>query len=428
MAGARRTRGTAKASDVRITRSISAGLIGLALTVPSPASAAELEARTVVGGLDFATGIGVLPDGRIVVNERSGRVLLVDGGEVAPDPLAVIPTTTSGETGLLDIAVPSDFDEDPAVYVFATEADGSSNSVWRVPVDGSGAERVITNIPSAVYHDGGGLVFGRDGMLYVSNGEGHESERAQDPAVLGGKIYRFNPDGSIPGDGPFEGNPNYALGLRNPFGLTIDPVTGDLWATENGPSSFDEVNHITRGGNYGWPNVSGPGCDEGCIDPVLAYESIIVPTGIAFAGADAPPEFAGNLFLGTYGEASIHRVTLNTDRTQATSDEIVYRSDEPVIGMEWGLKGLYFTTPSALKLISLAAEKPKPSASPSANKPAAEDTPAPSASPAPAGGEGGNLTGVGAIILALLAAAFFSMRSRMSRQIDSDLPPGSDGK
>lgn len=360
----------------------------------------------------------------MVVTERPGRIRIVDGRRLDPEPLAEIPTVVSGETGLLGIAVPHDVEEDPAVYAFATEADGASNSVWRVPLEGGTPARVITGLPASLYHNGGGLVFGTDGKLYVSNGETHESERSQDPRALGGKIYRYNPDGSVPGDNPFGDSPAFAIGLRNPFGVALDPRSEHIWATENGPDSFDEINHITQRGNFGWPEVSGPGCGN-CIDPVLAYESIIVPTGIAFAGPDAPPRYRGDMFFGAYAEATIHRVELNATRDEATRDEVFLRSDEPVIAVAWGPGGLYYSTPTSVKMIALK-EKPKPSSSePSAESPEKLlPTPSSGSGAAPTEPTSGNSAPWVAIVaLALVAGGLVALRTRLHRRTDQDQPP-----
>jgi glucose/arabinose dehydrogenase len=387
------------------------GLLTLVLTHAVQAQGPQ--SRRFITGLAFPAGIDFLSDGRVVVTEREGRVRLADArGRLDPQPVATIPTTTAGEAGLLDVAVAPD--DDSAVWVFATEADGASNSVWRVPIDGSGAARVITGLPASSYHNGGGLDFGTDGKLYVSNGETHDSARSQDPRALGGKVYRYNRDGSIPGDNPFDGSPTFALGLRNPFGLAVDPVTGDVWVTENGPESFDELNHVTEKGNYGWPDVSGPGCSEACIDPVLAYEGIIVPTGVDLAPGGSGG--GGDLFFGTYGEATIHRVGLNRARDEAVSDEVFLRSDEPVVAVAWGPRGLYYSTPTQVRLIPLAADEDEPTAEPS---PEESDTSKPpvTASPAPAATEGED-DGSGAsriltlILLGVLFLTFMALRSK----------------
>lgn len=289
-------------------------------------------------------------------NEREGRVYELREG--SPRLIATVETTTAGETGLLGIAVRKNGD----LYVFATEPDGASNRVLRL--DGDRSEVVVSGLPAAVYHNGGGLAFDEDGNLLVSNGEVHEPGSAQDPDQLGGKVYRFTASGSAAQNNPF--GEAIALGLRNPYGMTLDPVTGDAFVTDNGPSSHDEVNRIRVGGNYGWPDVlgfdaeaqpSGPGT---YYDPVTVQEEIVVPTGVAIADpGNAKPKFSGDLFYGTYGEQTIHHVELNKARDRAVSDRVFIRESEGVVALAWGPKGLYYSTPSAIKLVRLSRPPPQ---------------------------------------------------------------------
>jgi glucose/arabinose dehydrogenase len=392
-----------------------------AASLPGQAVAQQRGARVLIEGLEFPAGIDFLDDGRMVVTERVGRVRIATGSRLDPQPLAEIPTTTQGETGLLDVAVPPDQSADPNVYVFATEADGGSNTVWRIPLEGGEPVRVITGLPAATYHNGGGIDFGPDGKLYVSNGEQHDGARARDPRALGGKVYRFNRDGTIPDDNPFSGSPAFAVGLRNPFGLTIDPSSGDVWVTENGPDSFDEINHVVAEADFGWPDVSGPGCPDPCRDPVLAYESIIVPTGIAFAGARGG-RFSGDLFFGTYAEGSIHRVELNHARDDAVSDEVFLRPGASVVAVEWGPRGLYFSTPEDVRFVPLARKggradeeeaQGEPAASPEAGDPGSSPSPA-SPFPAVPGGDRAFSPAAGLVVVALVGALLF-MRARFVR-------------
>ncbi|MFN2526840.1 MAG: sorbosone dehydrogenase family protein [Actinomycetota bacterium] len=327
----------------------------------STATAQQVPApKTVVTGLAFPTGIAFGPDGTMYVNERSGRVRVVRKGELESQPLAEIGTSTSGEQGLLGITVAPDLKRDAAVYVFASDETGGENRVYRVPLDGSGAQLIISGLPASSYHNGGGVAFIDDGSLLVTNGERHEAEIAQDPQALGGKVYRYTAAGRVPRDNPFGDSPAYAIGLRNPFGLAIDPISGAPFVTENGPSSHDEVNRIEAGANYGWPVTSGPapGAPPGLVgtyhDPLLDYPDIIVPTGLAFADpVNARPEFAGDLFFGAYSEGSIHRVRLDADRRTALSDEIFLETPEPV-ALAWGPEGLYYSTPDAVKVVPIA--------------------------------------------------------------------------
>lgn len=394
----------------------------MSVLVGSQASAQE-NTRVVASGLEFPAGIAFLPDDRMLVTERVGRVRVVEGNRLLAEPLATFATTTAGETGVLGIAVPPDFKSDPAAYVFVTEPDGSSNSIWRVPIDGSAPTRVIEGIPAAGIHNGGGLVFGRDGMLYVSNGEQGDPERASDPQVLGGKVYRFARDGSVPDDGPFDGVPVFAYGLRNPFGIAVDPETGDVWVTENGPSEFDELNHVPRGSNLGWPETSGPGCNDSCIDPVLAYRSIVVPTGITFAPSDIDSEVAGDLFFATYGEGSIHRVRLDPQRDEAVADEIVVR-DDAIVPLAWGPDGLYYGTSDSVKVVRFAAgdeHTPTPEAAPTVPESRATSAPGSDA-------DDGGLSPLAVVIALALLGSVTLMRARLNRQTEEAAEPGPQGR
>jgi glucose/arabinose dehydrogenase len=316
--------------------------------------------RVVVDGLDFPTGIAFDARGRMYVNERVGRVRVVRGGELDAEPLAEVATTTASlETGLLGITLSPGGD---SVYVFATEPSGATNRVLEIPLRTGEPHTVVAGIPAGAIHNGGGVAFDGDGMLLVSNGEQGVSERSQDPSVLGGKVYRLTRQGAVPPDNPFGGSPALAIGLRNPFGLAVDPVSGDPFVTDNGPTSDDEVNRIVPGGNYGWPVVMGPAEDADVIglegayqDPLLDYPDIVVPTGIAFADPDtAPRGMRGDLFFGTYGSETIHRVRLDGARSAALSDEVFVDAGEPVIALAWGPRGLYYSTPSAVKVVPLA--------------------------------------------------------------------------
>ncbi|HET7483704.1 MAG TPA: PQQ-dependent sugar dehydrogenase [Actinomycetota bacterium] len=341
-------------------RAAAAALI-LVATVAPPAQARPA-AVTLLDDVDFPVGIDFSSDGKVMyLSERDGAIRVVRDNELQSDPLAEILTTTTGETGLLDIAVSPD---DRWVYAFATVRNGTTNSVYRVSTADGEVEEIVSGLPANVYHNGGGVDFDREGSLLVSNGETHDSGRSQDPDALGGKIYRFTPDGEDAPDNPF--GAAIALGLRNPFGLTVDPVSGAAFVTDNGPTEEDEVDRIDSGGNYGWPDVVGP-APEGFEpsgpgeyhDPVSHHPDIVVPTGIAVADPrNARPDVAGDLFYGTYGEGTIHRIELDPDRQRALSDEVFFDVGEPVIGMAWGPSGLYFSTPDSLRLLPLARRRP----------------------------------------------------------------------
>ena len=341
---------------------IGCGLL-LALS-PISASAQDVpEPITVVTGLGFPAGISFGPEGEMYFTERTGRVrVLTPEGKLDPEPVVEFQTTTTGETGALGMA--SADTPEPALYVFVTDPDGAGNRVVLVDVHSGTQSVVVDGIPGSGYHNGGGVVF-YDGYLFISNGETHESLRSQEPDELGGKVYRFTPNGELPADNPFGDSPAWAIGLRNPYGMTEDPVSGDLFVTENGPESHDEVNHIERGGNYGWPDISGPAEDRDTSgfagdyhDPLLDYPEIIVPTGIAIADPDAAlPEYAGELFFGSFGEGGLHHVSLNGQRDRALEDEVLLTEEDGIVAVEWGPGGLYYSTPTSIKFLPLGRER-----------------------------------------------------------------------
>ncbi len=347
-----------------------------------------------VASLDFPVGMQFTKSGaRLFVNEREGRIRIIKNGRLLATPFATVNTTTSGEGGLLGLALHPAFESgQPWVYVFYTYTSGGQmfDRVERFRASGDASVQrdvVFDAMPASQYHHGGSVAFGSDGKLYVSNGEEHNSGKAQDPSILGGKIYRLNADGSIPSDNPFPGEPTFAYGLRNPFGMTVDPNGGRIWVTENGPNEDDEVNLIVRGGNYGWDEVTGPDGSGGYRDPILNYQTIIVPTMMAFGGSALPSAYRGNLFFGTYGQQVIHRVRLNSARTDATSDSVFIRPGDSVIGMTMGPDGLYYTTPTkvvrAYVPAAPAPSTPKPAPKKTTPKPKPSPTPTPTPTPTP---------------------------------------------
>jgi glucose/arabinose dehydrogenase len=376
-----------------------------------PGRVAAQEVATVVE-LDFPTGIAFDSRGTMYVSERAGRIVVLEEGSRRAELLQSVPTTTSGEAGLLGLAVAPD---DSYLYAFATAPDGASNRVYRFPLPDGPAEIVIDGLPAAGYHNGGGVSFAPDGSLLVTNGEQHDSDRAQQPGELGGKVYRYAAGGEVPRDNPFGDSPAYAIGLRNPFGIAVDPVSGDAFVTENGPDSHDEVNRIVPGGNYGWPLLNGPGDPpnglEGSYhDPLLDYPEIIVPTGIAFAPPDrARSRYRGDLFFGTFGEGTIHRVRLDDGRERAISDDVMFEVGEPVIALAWGPRGLYYSTPEAVRVVPIAAPPP-PTPTESATPPRETTTP----SPSPAGED--RPGGLGALVAVALLGGLAALSVRRLRR------------
>jgi glucose/arabinose dehydrogenase len=252
----------------------------------SPATAAE--PRVLVGGLEVPWGIAFLPDGDALVTERESARLLRVGTDGTVTPLGVVAgVAPRGEGGLLGVAVSPGFATDRAVFVAYTSA--TDNRVVRLrvaedgTVDGDAQQVVVSGIPKAAIHNGSGLAFGPDGFLYVGTGDAGRREPAQDPADLGGKILRVTPDGA-----PAPGNPGgtavYSSGHRNVQGLAFAP-DGQLYAAEFGQNRFDEINVITAGGNYGWPETEGVARQSGFTDPLVTWATDDAsPSGLASAG------------------------------------------------------------------------------------------------------------------------------------------------
>ena len=242
-------------------------------------------AGTVATGLEVPWGLAFLPDGSALVAERDtdqvkqvtadGRVRSIGGVEGVDG---------EAEGGLLGLAVSPDFAQDSAVFTYFTA--GSQNVVARLTFDGeqlSGQRRILDGIPAGPIHDGGRIAFGPDGYLYVGTGESGRTDLAQRRDSLGGKILRITADGDPAPGNPFDGSPVYSLGHRNVQGLAWDE-RGQLWAAEFGQNTWDELNRIEAGRNYGWPVVEGRAGDDRFVDPVRQWRtSVASPSGIAVA-------------------------------------------------------------------------------------------------------------------------------------------------
>jgi glucose/arabinose dehydrogenase len=244
---------------------------------------------TVATGLEAPWGLGFLPDGDAVVTERdTRRVLRVTAGGDVTELGVLEQAVPDNEGGLLGVAVSPDFDSDGLLYFYLTTAD--DNRVVRAPLRGGRLGRVqvvLDGIPRSTNHDGGRLAFGPDGFLYASTGDALDPASSQDSGSLAGKILRFRPD-----DPP--GDPVYTLGHRNVQGLAFDD-SGQLWASEFGQDTWDELNRIEPGLNYGWPLVEGragdvegagaPSATERFVDPQQVWRTDEAsPSGLAFAG------------------------------------------------------------------------------------------------------------------------------------------------
>ncbi|MEO8291997.1 MAG: PQQ-dependent sugar dehydrogenase [Actinomycetota bacterium] len=411
-----------------VHRRLSTLLLALALvvTAEAPVTAARATPQLVAGNLAFPTNVALAPDGRIFFTEKeTGDVRIIEDGQVLPEPFTHLDVVGGAETGLLGIALHPAFPIQPWVYLYYSDAADGRNRMIRVLADGNTAsdrQNLIDGLTTVNgYHNGGDLVFGTDGSLFLSLGEAHEADRAQDPNDIGGKILRIEADGTLPPDNPFgPDNPVYSIGHRNSFGLCVDPATGDLWETENGPGTDDEINRIVGGANYGWPDQLGPGGAPPLVDPVVDYRAVIVPTGCAVR--------QGALFVGSYATGLLHRIALPAVGG-AIVDDVVARFDHGITDVQTGPDGsLYVATSNAIWRISVDAASMSPIPVPSI---AAPSTTAPGL-----GDDGGSLTvRLLAVAVAVAAAFGLAMRSAAFRRIrrgrrgggedDADAGPGS---
>ncbi|MHB8881063.1 MAG: PQQ-dependent sugar dehydrogenase [Thermodesulfovibrionales bacterium] len=291
-----------------------------------------------VDNLDIPWSLLFLPGGRALVTERKGVIRLIKDGTLQARPYAVLDVAHTGEGGLMGLTAGSGSGSKPYLYAMHTyQKDGKLfNRVIRLKDNGdtgSFDKVIIDTIPGGSNHNGGRIAFGPDSMLYISTGETFRSGLAQDLSSRGGKILRLDPEGGIPPDNPFKGSPVYSYGHRNPQGLTWQPSTGRLFASEHGPSgefghfANDEINSIVRGGNYGWPKVIGaPGLKQ-YIDPLIVWKNTTPPSGIAFYSGDLLKHLKGDLFVATLRSQALIRIRLQKDSAKAVRIERWFASD-----------------------------------------------------------------------------------------------------
>lgn len=265
-------------------------------------------------GLMIPWDIAFLPDGDLLVTERTGTLRRIGAH---PASFLVANVYTGGEGGLMGIAIHPNFAQNNYVYLYyTTNENGRNNRVDRFRLESARLafdRAIVTNIPGAQYHDGGQIDFGPDGKLYIATGDATSPNSAQDTNSLAGKILRVNDDGSIPTDNPF-GNAVWSYGHRNPQGLAWDD-RGRLYVAEHGPTGEfglccrDEINLIVKGGNYGWPVITGTQAREGMIAPIATSggSATWAPSGLAFAN--------GSLFFSGLRGMTLYELPLREDGT-----------------------------------------------------------------------------------------------------------------
>lgn len=279
----------------------------------------------------MATQIRFSPDGRIFFTELStGRVRIVQNGVLSATIFATLPVGTAGEQGLLGLAFDPNFSQNGYVYVFHTNPNPLKQRIVRyTDVNGVGTDEtvIVDDLPAADRHVGGRIGFGPDDMLYVTIGDVLDPSNSQSDASLAGKLLRYTPTGTIPGDNPNPASPIFAKGLRNPFGLAFHPTSGRPYLSENGPNCDDELNRIVPGGNYGWrPGQPCGDTDGSYIQPIERFNPSIAPTGVAFYTGGALPNFTGDLFLGSFKDGALRRFRVNDATGAIVESELILNS------------------------------------------------------------------------------------------------------
>ncbi|MDB5104373.1 MAG: hypothetical protein JWP91_2062 [Fibrobacteres bacterium] len=296
-------------------------LVALLRGIGTAALPAGFTEKEVAKGLSSPSGMAIAADGRVFIAEQEGRVLVLKRDSLLVRPVLTLKVESHDERGLTGIALDPDFPASPYLYVYYTAPSPSShNRLSRFAISGDEAdaaqEQVLFDLPdigAAIWHMGGGLAFGKEGKLYCGVGDHQKPAEARNPDSPFGKVLRINRDGSIPSDNPRYASAMgiaravWASGLRNPFSLAAGPGGVPLLANDVGESSFEEIDDVTAGGDFGWPSNEGPGPDAAYAGPLLAYGH---NDGCAVMGGDFyrpdrplylfPPEYDGKYFFADF--------------------------------------------------------------------------------------------------------------------------------
>ncbi len=284
-------------------------------------------------GVNNPTCMAFANDGRIFIGKKNGEIVIFKNGALNALPFASITTSSSGERGLLGMALDPDFDNNHYVYIYYTLSSGIRNRITRITANGDymvpGSEVLILSLDplsTSTNHNGGCLKFGVDGKLYVAVGDNNNSVLSQDLNSYFGKLLRINPNGTAPNDNPFisgtaQKKRIWGYGFRNPFTFDIEPVTGRIMVNDVGLSSWEEINDATLPAqNFGWPNAEGAVNNINYSDPLYAYEhggtdqtGCAITSGVFFnpASTNYPANFIGNYFFSDYCNAWINVINPN---------------------------------------------------------------------------------------------------------------------
>ena len=345
-------------------------------------SAGELEVRTIARGLSNPWALAFLPDGKMLVTERPGRMRIVNAeGQISP-PLKGVPDVwASGQGGLLDVVTDKSFAQNRTIYFcFAerTEGGGRTTTARAKLNDGNGRLDDVKIIfrqqgpLSSGNHFGCRIAQAEDGNLFVALGDHFTyRDQAQNLGNHLGKLIRIAPDGSVPSGNPFAGRADakpeiWSYGHRNVQALAINPASGEPWEIEHGPRGGDEVNIVGKGRNYGWP-VIGYGIDysgakihdsaarDGMEQPVKYWVPSIAPSGMAFYTGKLFPKWSGSLFTGALRGSMLVRLTLNGNAV-ASEERLLQNLNERIRDVRQGPDGALWllTDSSAGRIVRVA--------------------------------------------------------------------------
>ena len=355
-----------------VTGSLWSGMIA-AVAADDTISSEKLDftVARVVQGLTHPWGMAFLPNGDILITERIGRLRVVRKGELEPLPVPGVPKVAlGGQAGLLDIALHPQFQKNRLIYLsyVGPGEGGMGTEVARARyVEGRLVDLetilVLQQKTPSPRHFGSRLLFGHDGYLYITIGDRGTKKRAQDLSDLAGKVIRIMDDGQVPPDNPFVGqlaarSEIYTYGNRNPQGLTLHPLTGQVWQAEHGPRGGDEINLLLPGANYGWPVITygrsylgrkiGEGTSKaGMVQPLRYWVPSISPSGMTFYSGNKFPPWYGDLFLAALTGRALVRLELNG--TEIVHEErLLENLGERIRDVRQGPDGhLYFLTDSS---------------------------------------------------------------------------------